>query len=245
MSTSTARRSGKRRGRLGGLRRLGGRNRQGRGRLILAGIVGLLVLALVLWLLSLFVGPTLQHVRVSGTQLLSPEEVTTVAAAPIGTPLARVSEQEVGERVAALPAVDRVNVRRSWPSTLDIRVTERVPVFGVGDGGAVLLVDRVGASFRGTPPDGLLAGEGPTADPAVLASAAVIVEALPEDLRNTAQKVTFQSKDSVTVQLDGGREVFFGSADEAPLKAEVALALVRGTTADHIDVSSPSRPSTR
>lgn len=225
-------------------RRRGGR--RGRRRWIIAGAAALAVLVGVLvWLVFFSSVLALRAVVVQGTSMLTEDEVLAQAQAPEGVPLARVSERDIAVRVAQLPAVDEVTVRRAWPTTLEIRVTERVPVFGLGTGQEVSLVDAEGAIFRGPPPQGLLEGSGPTDDPAVLAGAAAVVQALPQDLRVRAEQVTFTSVDAISVELSDNVEIFFGSADQAELKGEVALALVRGTNAKHIDVSAPTRPSTR
>lgn len=187
----------------------------------------------------------LKTVAIEGTTLLPVEEVETAAAAPIGLPLARVSERQVAERVAALPAVAEVKVTRTWPSTLRIAVTERRPVLRVGDGDNVMVVDREGAVFRAHPPAGLLEGRGPIEDSRLLAGVAALVESLPPELHNRSVLVEFRSANAIMLRLDDDREIFFGSADQAEIKGQVALALVRGTNAQHIDVSAPSRPSTR
>jgi cell division protein FtsQ len=210
------------------------------------GAVGVLLAVLgISW--AVFFSPwlVLRNVTVQGTSVLSAEEVETVAAAPLHRPLARVSERAVAERVVTLPAVDRVTVTRRWPSTLQIRVTERRPLFHVGEGAGAVLVDRVGATFRATPPDGVIEGHGPSDDPQLLAGVAAVVEAMPPELHDAAERVEFTSKDAITVRLAQNRVIFYGSAEQARTKGEVALALVQGTHAEHIDVSAPSRPSAR
>lgn len=186
-----------------------------------------------------------RNVTVQGTSLIGVDEVKDQADVPFGSPLARISERAVGQRVATLPAVDRVTVTRRWPSTVNIRVTERRPLFHVGHGPEAVLVDSAGAIFHATPPDGVLEGRGATGDPRLLAGVAGVVEALPPELRDAAVLVEFPSADAITVRLGEDRMIFFGSAEQARAKGEVALALFHGTHARQIDVSAPSRPSTR
>lgn len=197
------------------------------------------------WLV--FFSPLLvvRNVTVQGTAILVGDDVKDIADVPFGIPLARVDERAAGERVAALPAVDRVTVIRRWPSTVNIRVTERRPLVHIGAGPEAVLVDPHGATFKATPPDGVLEGRGATDDTRLLAGVASVVEALPPELREAAVLIEFPSADAVTVRLTEDRMVFFGSAEDARIKGEVALALFHGTHADHIDVSAPSRPSTR
>lgn len=205
----------------------------------------LTVSLLVIVLLSLSPAFTLRDVRVLGTRILDPDMVIETAAAPLGTPLIRVSEREVAERVAALPAVGRVTVQRRWPDRLDIAVTERTAVFGLGQGATAVLVDPVGATFPGPMPEGLIQGEGPVSDSAALAAAAQVVRALPPELHGDVDTLSFRSRDAVSIALTGQRQVFFGSSEDSELKGQVALSLIRGTRADRIDVSAPSRPTTR
>lgn len=205
----------------------------------------LLLIAGLAWVLAFSPWLVLRTVTVQGAALVSNEEVETAAQAPLGTPLARVSERAVAERVAVLPAVQLVTVTRRWPATLNIRVTERRPVLVFGTAPAAVLVDAAGATFPGTPPDRVLEARGPLADPRLLIGVATLVQAFPAELRDAAVLVEFTSADAITLQLADDREVFFGSSEQAGLKAEVALALVRGTKAEYIDVSAPHRPSTR
>jgi cell division protein FtsQ len=216
-------------------------------RLLRTGILlgSVLIIAAVAWILLFSPWLVLRTVTVHGTALVRWEDVEAAAQPALGTPLARVSERAVAERVASLPAVKQVTVSRQWPATLDIQVDERRPVLVIGDGANSVLVDAAGASFPGVAPEGVVKARGPLSDSRLLAGVATLVEAFPEELQSAAVLVEFTSADSITVRLTEDRDVFFGSADQAALKAEVALALLRGTTAEHIDVSAPTRPSTR
>jgi cell division protein FtsQ len=98
-----------------------------------------------------------RDVRVVGAQLLTPLQVEQAAAVPADQPLARVDLDGVRARVRALAAVDRVVVRRSWPSTLVVEVVERTAVAAVPGDGDFTLVDGGGVPYRVVPqqPDGL------------------------------------------------------------------------------------------
>ncbi|WP_425309750.1 FtsQ-type POTRA domain-containing protein [Ammonicoccus fulvus] len=228
--------------------RLSRRRKDSRRRRVLrlAIAIGVVLIAGALaWLVFFSSVLAVRTVEVRGTAVLTPEAVSTVAEVPLGRPMARLDERGIAERVTTLPAVDRVNVRRAWPSTVVVTVTERVPVFAIGQGDRATLVDASGAVFVGPRPDGLIEGLGALDDPRTLTAAAAVVAALPIELREQAELVRFTSRDAITIHLRGEREIFFGSAEEAGLKAQVALALVRSTAAKHIDVSAPARPSTR
>ena len=107
------------------VRRFMARARQRRLRAALPWAVGLGVLLVIGGLTWLIYGtPVLgvRDVKVVGVQLLTPQEVQQAAAVPADEPLARVDLDHVRARVRAIPAVDRVVVRRSWPSTLVVEV---------------------------------------------------------------------------------------------------------------------------
>ena len=225
--------------------------RRPRRTLLIAGsILGAVMVGVVVWIVFFSSLLVLSTVQVDGVEVLSEEEVAQQAAAPLGLPLARVAERPIAERVAEITAVDEVTVRRRWPDTLQIEVTERVPVFclgdrGVGDSVAVTLVDIDGAHFPGPCRAGLPAGEGPLGNPLLLAEAATVLVHLPPELADRVVLIEFPSRESLNVQLDDEVEVFFGSAEEAELKGEVALALINATDAERVDVSAPSRPTAR
>lgn len=227
--------------------KLGGRQpgKRRRGRVIILSAGAVVLIGVLAWLVLFSSVFAVRTVEVQGAALLSSQEVLDQAEAPLGVPLARVSERKIAERVAQLPAVAQVTVRRKLPGTVLILLTERVPVFAIGNGGQAVLVDAAGATFSGPRGEGLPTGEGSLSDPALLAGAAAVVNALPPDVRIRAATVKFTSRDAITVTLSDGVEVFFGSAEQAQLKGEVALALLRGTSAKRIDVSAPTRPVTR
>ena len=99
-----------------------------------------------------------REVRVQGAARTGAAEVAAATGLTRRTPLARVDTGAVARRVAALPWVDTVRVRRQLPGTVAVAVTERVPVAVVacgadapaeaGAGGAGdacrALVDRTG-----------------------------------------------------------------------------------------------------
>ncbi|MGK2950458.1 MAG: cell division protein FtsQ/DivIB, partial [Acidimicrobiales bacterium] len=77
-------------------------------------------------------------VEVTGAEQTTAESVRAAAGIAPGTPLVDVDVRAAGERVAALPWVEEVEVHRRLDGTVAFAVTERVPVALVGGGdGAV------------------------------------------------------------------------------------------------------------
>ncbi len=110
--------------------------------------LGLVLLVLVGFLAALR-SPLLdvERVRVAGGQRTPAEAVLAEAGVAAGQQLVDLDLGEVGERVAALPWVDEVTVRRRLGGTVDIRITERVASAIVGAGPAAVLVDDEGRAL--------------------------------------------------------------------------------------------------
>jgi cell division protein FtsQ len=202
-------------------------------------------LAWVVFATSVF---AVREIRVTGTAIAPPEQVRTIAAVTLGTPLARVDVDGVRDRVRALPSVADVDVHRAWPSTLVIAVVERKAVAAVPAAGGYLLVDAVGVPFQTVVrvPAGLalvrVTSPGP-ADPATRAALRVLAALTPE-LR--AKLVDLVAESPVRIQLDltGGRTVVWGDAQDSATKARVATALL-GQSGRTIDVSAPEVATVR
>ena len=107
-----------------GVRRDAGRRRLRRLTLALA-VVALVVAALVATRTPLL---DVDRVTVDGTERTSVEDVRDAAGVRLGEPLLSVDLGAVASRIEELPWVESANVQRSWPSTVKVQVTERVPV---------------------------------------------------------------------------------------------------------------------
>ena len=193
-------------------------------------LVLLLPVAAVAWVVLASSWLAVDEVDVSGTGRVTEADVRKAVAVAPGTPLARVDTGAVAERVAELTPVADVAVRRTWPGTLTVEVTERVPAAGVVGPRGVTLVDAGGVPFGAEPalPPGVVtldvADPGPD-DPAT--RAALDVHAmLPEELRGRVATVRASSPQAVTLVLADGREVVWGGAGGTATKAAAVLALL-------------------
>ncbi|MBM95506.1 MAG: hypothetical protein CMI09_06620 [Oceanospirillaceae bacterium] len=69
------------------------------------------------------------HVAVAGQYTMIEPELIAGALLPVrGTSFFRVNVHDIRQIVKALPMVDRVSVAKLWPDTLEVVVTEKVPV---------------------------------------------------------------------------------------------------------------------
>lgn len=185
-------------------------------------------------------------VTVNGVVVTPQQQVTAKAAISPGTPLARVDLAAVQARVDDIPTVAAATVTRSWPHTVVIRITERKPVAAVSRDGGWWLMDATGVVYLAVPgrdpalPVVELAGS-PT--PSALRQVASVVGSLPQSLRVRTARVRAASMDAITLLMQDGREVRWGSAHQSGEKAAVAQVLLR-TKARTIDVSVPTHPAT-
>ncbi|HEU4426797.1 MAG TPA: FtsQ-type POTRA domain-containing protein [Pilimelia sp.] len=193
----------------------------------------------------LFYGSALlgvKEVRVTGTDLLSPEQVRQVVAVPLDIPMARVDLAAVRQRVEALAEVDRVTVTRQWPNTLLVAVRERSAVAVVPQGKRYVLVDGEGVAYRVVVerPDGLpfvRLGD-PRPEDLATRSALQVLGALTEELRGQLTELVVEAPARIRLQLRDDREIIWGDSTESATKAKVATLLLarEGKT---IDVSAP------
>ena len=198
------------------------------------------------WLIGFSSLLAVRQVQVDGVSLVSADDVRAAAAVPAGQPLARVDEEAVAARVtAALPAVAAVKITRHWPSTLVITVTERVAVYQVSAAGAYNWVSADGVVFHTSAdaqpvPSAIVA----LGDQTLLRDVATVVAALPAELAGHVLWLAAPTRDSISLQLDGDRQVVWGSAEQSDLKAQVIVALLN--VPGHVyDVSAPAHPAVR
>lgn len=205
-------------------------------------LLALLPLLALAWVLLVSSWLAVDRVEVRGTSRLSADEVRETAGVLPGTPLARVRPDDVADAVRTLPPVGDVQVRRSWPGTVQITVRERVVAAAVAENERAVLVDPGGVPFATapTPPTGVvrLATDDPGPDDPATLAALQVVGALPEALRAQVTSVSASSPSDVVLGLHNGEQVVWGAPGDTQTKATAALVLLPkpGTV---VDVSAP------
>jgi cell division protein FtsQ len=190
---------------------------------------------------------TAEEVKVSGEEYLGDDQIREAGAVDLGTPLVRVNLDQIQARIAKLPAVESVEVHRSWPHTVAIDVVERTALVAVQQNRSWWVMDADGVVFRetGTPEAGLPTVRlSPAADSAARQEVASVVAALPEDLLADVRRVSARSMDSITLAMKNHTEIKWGSADESDRKVEVLSLLLQKVKASTYDVSVPEHPTT-
>ncbi|MGW5865360.1 cell division protein FtsQ/DivIB [Streptomyces sp. NPDC055239] len=242
------------------LRFLGSRVRIPRTRTLILSLIALVVLgAGGIWLLYGSQWLRVERVTTSGTRILTPEEVREAAAAPVGAPLISVDTDALEERLRKkLPRIDTVDVVRSWPHGIGLKVTERKPVLLIEKGGKFVEVDAGGVRFatvgqapKGVPlleltPDRQNASESLRRfDSHHLRRESVrVAGSLPDAVARDTRVVKVRSYDSISLELSGGRTVAWGSSEKGRTKASTLTALMKAAPkARHFDVSVPTAPA--
>lgn len=215
-------------------------------------LAALLVLALVagvvwtVWFSSLL---TVKSVQVLGTSRQSPVAVRALLEPEVGRQLARVDLSVAAQRVVNLPAVRSVQVVRAWPNSLEVRVTERVPVAVAAAGGGFTLLDVQGIRMASTAKS---PGNLPLLTPATLAAGTGATRAATESLnqlapalRSRVRTADAKTPDSVTLTLKNGATVKWGSSEDSERKAEVLAVLLSKIKAKTYDVTAPGTPVTK
>lgn len=200
-----------------------------------------------------------RQVAVSGTRVLGPDEIRHAAGVRIGSPMISVDTGAIEERLRrSVPRVATVEVSRSWPHGIGLKVTERDPVLLVEKSGKLTEVDAEGVRFAtaGRVPEGLprlelAASRAPSSSrfgtDRLIRAAAHVVSGLPAVLggdARTVRVVKVRSYDSIVLELTGERTVTWGSSEDGPAKGRALTALMKAAPkARHFDVSAPTAPA--
>jgi cell division protein FtsQ len=163
-----------------------------------------------------------------------------------------LNDDQLRDAVARFPTVASVSASTSFPHTLHVKVTERLPVAYVRIHGQELAVSADGYLLTGLDfdADGMPRIEGASANGARLdgdaAAQAAIVGATPDSLRELITSSTWNEDDGgVEVELENGPEVRFGDGSRAADKWAAAVAVLSGSergSPSYLDVSVPDRP---
>jgi cell division protein FtsQ len=226
-----------------------GRSRR---RLIIGAVIVAVLAGFATWLVGFSSVFGVHTVVVSGEHRISEQQVLAAARVSSGTPLLRLDTAAIRSRVEALPDVASATVTTSFPSTVRIAISERVPVGVVRAGSGYELVDRTGDQFRAVHerPAHLPLLVVPNGTDARTTGGAVATVAAALPSRVLAKIESIQSLDprAITLLLHDGTVVQWGDSERSALKARVLLVLLSRLSTgqgNQIDVSDPDQPFTR
>lgn len=192
------------------------------------------------------------EIRVTGLRTLDPKHVIDRSGLRGGERLLLVRLSAVARRIEQIPAVASARAERSFPQTVVIHVSERMPVARL-PGPDLLVVDADGKVFSSPDATMLPLAEGIAAEAREGAridedSRTVVAAfaAFPEPLRVRTARLGIGPP--LTLGLNDGTEIRFGDHSDLGRKAKVATAILdaeRGNELAYVDVRSPSVPVSR
>jgi len=225
-------------------------------------LVGLGLLAVLvwagyaLWNSSAFSATDIQIV---GAKHLSRAQILKLAAIAPADTLPNLPKRDIEKRIKTSPWVDAVAVSRRLPHTVEIAVTERVPVAVVDAGGAALwLISGDGhwiaprtaevtanlASVREVPAQSPVAGQVTAADE--IKNALGVLAGLSPQMRAKLRMISAPTIDKTALLLKGDVQVFVGSSEDIAKKDTIARAILgREKNVIYINVRVVDRPTWR
>jgi cell division protein FtsQ len=227
------------------------RRAEGRRRLRVVVVVVCVVAALALaWGVTKSPLFGVDKIVVRGNSHASTAEVEQASGVHDGDSLVWLHPGDVAERVERSPWVRTADVRRDWPRTLVITVTERSPVAWVADGSGAWLVDTTGRVLvhADAPPAtlpqllGVHGGSQPGAS--VSPSAGAGIAAVYGPYEAAIAHVEMRGGDAFVV-LRSGIEIRMGPPTQVRAKLAAANAVITAlgaTPPTYVDVSVPTNP---
>ncbi|MFD5247041.1 FtsQ-type POTRA domain-containing protein [Amycolatopsis sp. NPDC058340] len=212
----------------------------------LLSVLTAVALVYLLWFSSML---GVKQVDVVGASSVPADQIRAAAAVPDQKPMLRLDTDEIRDKVAQMPGIATVDVSRSWPSTLEITVTERTAIafFDSGPGGdGVHLVDGGGVVFKTLKerPAGLPELKLPlvSADDPVTRAVTGVLGVIPQQLLKQVTTATAKTPGSVEFALADGKTVRWGTSADTERKAKVLAALLT-REGKVFDVSAPDLPT--
>nr|WP_203615325.1 FtsQ-type POTRA domain-containing protein [Streptomyces sp. SID13726] len=201
-----------------------------------------------------------ERVSVSGTRVLTRDQVLEAADVPVGSPLISVDTDAIEARLRRkLPRIDVVDVVRSWPHGIGLKVTERTPVLLVQKGRNFVEVDDEGVRFatvskapKGVPalqltlsqPGSRAASLRRFGEDRLVREAVRVAGDIPAAVARVTRSVKVRSYDDISLELSDGRTVEWGSSEKGATKARTLTALMKAAPdARHFDVGVPTAPA--
>ena len=227
--------------------------------LIRTGVV-ILVIALITglaWLL--FLSPVFRlqtdQINVSGGNAwVSDDRVTSIVAHQGDRSLLLISANGVEQEISGMAGVTDARVRKSFPHGLEVTFDAQEPTAVFKDAqGKLTAVDRQGRALNtvAKPVDGVPVIQVATVKRAqqdqAVRQTLRILSTMPEAMRHSVTKVTAETQDSITTELDQGKHVIiWGDGSDLKLKQAVVDKIINDPSKigdkHQLDVSAPLRP---
>lgn len=226
-------------------------------RACIAGTVAIVVATLV-WLLFFSDVFRLEtgNISVAGSnEWVSQSQVLDIAKKQAGKSILLVSDAKVEEEIKDIPGVTAAESKKQFPKSLRITIKAQKPAAMLQtDADTMTAVDskgRVLNSVNGASVEGIPVIEVKDVETSLknrsIREALTILSSLPESMRKTITKVTADTQDSITTELNGGeRVIVWGDSSDLKLKKAVVDKIINDPNVigdkHNVDVSAPLRP---
>lgn len=212
----------------------------------------------VVW--ALFFSPLLRldsaQITVSGAnEWVSGSKVESIASAQAGKSLLLVSTNDIETQLAAIPGVSKATATKQYPHGMRVAISAQEPAAMLKTpDGSLTAVDgkgRVLNSVKNASTDGIPVIEVNDVTKSLksrsVVTAVKVVDSLSDAMRARMSKVTAQTQDSVTTELDNGNyTIIWGNASQMKLKKAVVDKIINDPNVigdkHSVDVSAPLRP---
>lgn len=211
---------------------------------ILGTLVALAVIAgAVVWLSPVF---QVSQYSIRGAEHIEQSRVEEATGVRVGDNLVRVDARDAAAGVAKIPWVKSATVRRDFPSTLVVEVTEREAVAFRESADGPHLIDANGEEFIiDTPPEQAVKITGDVkADSPEMADAVEVASAVDADIRAQVDHLEVKGPYSFVFYLKDQRTVEWGANEDNANKA-LAFATVLGQEGKDWNISNPQLVSRR
>ncbi len=182
----------------------------------------------------------IKKIEVRGANQVPVQLIIDTAQISLNTQLLRVPTSIVVERLTTISQIESAEVRRGWPSTLVIEVTERIPVALTDTPAGRFLVDASGIAYLPAPGDvnfPLISGP----DDASRSVSILAWQSFPDWLKAEVVITNTDNPNSIWFTLTSGRKVIWGDLTKAEEKSAV-LKVLRRMAGSIYDVSTPEVP---
>lgn len=221
-------------------------------------IVSIAAVVGVVW--ALFFSPLLRldsaQITVSGAnEWVSGSKVESIASAQAGKSLLLVSTNDIETQLAAIPGVSKATATKQYPHGMQVAISAQEPAAMLKTpDGSLTAVDgkgRVLNSVKNASTDGIPVIEvndvAKSLKSRSVVTAVKVVDSLSDAMRARVSKVTAQTQDSVTTELDNGNyTIIWGDASQMKLKKAVVDKIINDPNVigdkHSVDVSAPLRP---
>lgn len=213
-------------------------------------------------MVGLYFSPLLrvQSVEVVGATTVNPDFVAQIADLE-GESMLRVSPAQIESEIERLPMVLNATVKRKWPNSVRIEISERQPWGLWQSGGEQYVIDAEGFVLSGVaapegaplivdagPPRNLVAGDRIDSDAVLFTH--TLYRRVPEQLSLTISALQYSQETGLTLFTDAGYSVVLGDSQNSEYKLAVWKAIEdkigREAMSGHVlDLRFGDRPALR